>query len=54
MYDKGATLFSEGDDSDRLYTVVAGRVKIFKTTPRGTDVILEIFGPGDPLGAVAV
>lgn len=53
-YDKGALLFSEGDASDQLYTVVSGRVKVFKTTPRGTDVILEIFGPGDPVGAVAV
>lgn len=53
-YDKGAVLFTEGDASDLLYTVVEGRVKVFKTTPRGTDVILEIFGPGDPVGAVAV
>jgi CRP/FNR family transcriptional regulator len=53
-YDKGALLFSEGDPSDQLYTVVNGRVKVFKTTARGTDVILEIFGPGDPVGAVAV
>jgi CRP-like cAMP-binding protein len=53
-YDKGAVLFSEGDASEELYTVVTGRVKVFKTTPRGTDVILEIFGPGDPVGAVAV
>ena len=53
-FEKGATLFSEGDGSDLLYTVVAGRVKVFKTTPRGTDVILELFGPGDPVGAVAV
>lgn len=53
-FDKGAMLFGEGDASDSLYTVVAGRVKVFKTTARGTDVILEIFGPGDPVGAVAV
>src|SRR5262245_38499057 len=53
-YEKGAVLFSEGDTSDQLYTVVNGRVKVFKTTARGTDVILEIFGPGDPVGAVAV
>jgi CRP-like cAMP-binding protein len=33
---------------------MTGRVKVFKTTPRGADVILEIFGPGDPVGAVAV
>jgi len=53
-YDKGALLFREGDASEQLYTVVSGRVKVFKTTARGTDVILEIFGPGDPVGAVAV
>jgi CRP-like cAMP-binding protein len=53
-FDKGAILFGEGDDSDFLYTVISGRVKVFKTTARGTDVILEIFGPGDPVGAVAV
>src|SRR6187397_1001219 len=52
-FDKGAVLFNEGDPSDFLYTVVTGRVKVSKTTARGTDVILEIFGPGDPVGAVA-
>ena len=53
-FDKGAMLFSEGDGSEFLYTVITGRVKVFKTTARGTDVILELFGPGDPVGAVAV
>src|SRR5262245_46210860 len=54
QFDKGAPLFNEGDGSDRLYTVLSGRVKVFKVTARGTDVILEIFGPGDSVGAVAV
>jgi CRP/FNR family transcriptional regulator len=53
-FEKSAMLFAEGDASDHLYAVVAGRVKVFKVTARGTDVILEIFGPGDPVGAVAV
>jgi CRP/FNR family transcriptional regulator len=53
-FEKGTTLFSEGDGSELMYAVVTGRVKVFKTTPRGTDVILELFGPGDPVGAVAV
>ena len=53
-FTKGAMLFAEGDSSDFLYTIVARRVKVFKVTARGTDVILEIFGPGDPVGAVAV
>ena len=34
--------------------VTSGRVKVFKMTPMGKDVILEIFGVGDPIGAVAV
>ncbi len=53
-FEKGASLFTEGDESDLMYTILTGRVKVFKTTPRGTDVILELFGPGDPVGAVAV
>jgi CRP-like cAMP-binding protein len=52
-YPKGATIFNEGDPSDSFFTVVSGRVKVFKMTPTGKDVILEIFGPGDPLGATA-
>lgn len=52
-YDKGETIFSEGDPSARIHFIYAGRVKIVKAA--GTrDVILEILGIGEPLGAVAV
>jgi CRP-like cAMP-binding protein len=51
-WDKGETVFSEGDPSDFLLTVLAGRVKVVKLQPSGKEVILEIFGPGDPVGAV--
>ena len=50
---KGGRIFGEGEASDFFFTILSGRVKIFKMTPAGKDVILEIFGPGDPLGAVA-
>jgi CRP/FNR family transcriptional regulator len=53
-YDRGALIFAEGDPSDAFMTIVEGRVKVFKATPSGKEIILEIFGPGDPLGAVAV
>jgi CRP/FNR family transcriptional regulator len=53
QYPKGSAIFNEGDPSDFFFTVVSGRVKVFKMTPTGKDVILEIFGPGDPLGATA-
>jgi CRP-like cAMP-binding protein len=52
-YDKGDRVFDEGDASDFFYIVVSGRVKVFKHGPNGNDVILEIFSPGGPLGAVA-
>jgi CRP-like cAMP-binding protein len=53
-FDKGGVLFGEGDPPDFLFTVVTGRVKVSKMTARGSDVILELFGPGDPVGAVAL
>lgn len=53
-YSRGDLILSEGDASAHFYVVTSGRVKVFKMTPAGKDVILEIFGPGDPLGAVAV
>ncbi len=52
-YTKGTTIFSEGDPSDFLYTIDSGRVKVAKMLPGGKEVILEILGAGDPLGAVA-
>jgi CRP/FNR family transcriptional regulator len=53
-YVRGEQIFVEGSPSDHYYSIVSGRVKVFKMTPAGKDVILEIFGVGDPLGAVAV
>jgi CRP/FNR family transcriptional regulator, nitrogen oxide reductase regulator len=50
---KGDTIFEQDSPSDAFYAISAGRVKIFKMMPNGKDVILEVFGPGDPLGAVA-
>jgi CRP-like cAMP-binding protein len=50
---KGEAIFEQESPSDAFYAITAGRVKIFKMMPNGKDVILEVFGPGDPLGAVA-
>lgn len=52
-YAKGDTIFEQESPSDAFYAIARGRVKIFKMMPSGKDVILEVFGPGDPLGAVA-
>lgn len=52
-YDKGQLIFEQDTPSDAFYTIASGRVKIFKMLPTGKDMILEVFGKGDPLGAVA-
>lgn len=53
-YERGDAIFAEGDEADSMVSIVEGRVKVFKSTPAGKEIILEIFGSGDPLGAVAV
>jgi CRP/FNR family transcriptional regulator len=52
-FDAGERIFEEGDDSAFFFVVATGRIKVYKHAPDGRDVILEMFGPGGPLGAVA-
>src|SRR5438046_2226255 len=51
-YEKGEMIFREGDPAERIHFVHAGRVKIVKSAG-ARDIILEILGPGEPVGAVA-
>ena len=51
-YERGETVFAEGEPPVFLVTITSGRVKVAKTIPSGREIILEIFGPGDPVGAV--
>jgi CRP-like cAMP-binding protein len=51
--DKGAELWHAGDESDLLTVIVSGRVKVVRHADAG-DAILEIFGTGETVGAVAV
>lgn len=53
-YRKGQLLFAEGDPPEHLFNVALGRVKIVKMLPGGREMILELLGAGDPVGAIAV
>lgn len=53
-FERDEFIFEEGEPSDYFPIVITGRVKVFRITPAGKEIILEIFGAGDPLGAVAV
>lgn len=52
-YVRGDSLFDEGDPATSFFVVLAGRVKVFKRASSGQDRILEMFGAGGLLGAVA-
>jgi len=52
-YERGETIFDEDAPADRIHFVVIGRVKIVKAVG-SRDLIFEILGPGEPVGAVAV
>ncbi|OEU67326.1 MAG: transcriptional regulator [Desulfobacterales bacterium PC51MH44] len=54
FYDKGKTVFMEGDDCNGFYIVADGKVKIYKVSFEGKEHILHIYGPGNPFGEVPV
>ena len=51
---RGATLFSKGDPGNSLYVVISGTVKISVSSPDGRNAILNLIGPGEVLGDMAV
>jgi CRP-like cAMP-binding protein len=52
-YARGDTVWEEGDPAEYLTVIIHGRIKIVRHAEAG-DVILEIFGAGEPVGAIAV
>jgi CRP/FNR family transcriptional regulator len=53
-FGRGELIFSEGDEGNGFYVVLAGTVKIFKVSPDGKEHILHIFGAGQAFGEVPV
>ena len=49
-----ASIFMEGDTSRWFYLVRSGHVKIVRHSKTGKDVVLELLGPGEIFGGVAV
>jgi CRP-like cAMP-binding protein len=47
-------IFAEGDPATWFCVVRSGHVKIFRQSRAGKDVVLELLGPGEPFGGVAV
>ncbi|MDH2429424.1 Crp/Fnr family transcriptional regulator [Sphaerisporangium sp. TRM90804] len=52
-WERGATVLSEGDTSDWVLVLTAGRVKVSSHTASGTEVVLAIRGPGALIGEMS-
>jgi CRP/FNR family cyclic AMP-dependent transcriptional regulator len=51
---RGTTLFSKGDPGISLYAVIAGTVKMSISSSEGRNAILNIIGPGEIFGEMAL
>jgi CRP/FNR family cyclic AMP-dependent transcriptional regulator len=51
---RGATIVSKGDPGNSLIAVISGTVKISVSSPDGRSAILNLIGPGETFGEVAV
>ena len=53
-YAKQAIIVNEGDESDSLYMILSGRVKIYLSDETGKELILAIKGPGQYFGEMVL
>src|ERR1700694_779581 len=53
-YPKNTVFITEGDSSDSVFVILAGRVKVFLSDPEGHEMILDTQGPGEYVGEMAL
>ena len=53
-YDKNQPIYFEGNYPNRLFYLISGKVKSFKSNGFGKELVTELFSPGDFFGYVAM
>jgi len=53
-YPKHAILIQEGDKSDQLYVVLSGKLKVYLADSEGKEIIVDMLGPGQYFGEMAL
>jgi len=53
-YPKHTILMNEGDDTDSLYVVLGGRVRVYVSDEQGREVHVNSIGPGEFFGEVTL
>lgn len=52
--DRGEILFVEGEPPTRMFVVLSGRVRIFRNSEAGAELVLSHAGPGESIGELSV
>lgn len=53
-YPARTVLLQEGDESDGLFIVLSGRIKVYVANAQGREVVLNDHGPGEYVGELAL
>lgn len=53
-YGKNTILVQEGDRSDQIYVVLDGKLKVYLADSEGKEIIVDILGPGQYFGEMAL
>ena len=53
-FPKNTVVVSEGDETDSLYVVLSGRVKVFITGDDGREVVVDVIDAGDYFGELSL
>ncbi|MEJ2658990.1 MAG: sigma 54-interacting transcriptional regulator [Desulfobacterales bacterium] len=51
---KGTTIIHQGDQGDSFYQLISGSARVFRISEDGIDVTLNIMGPGESFGEMAL
>jgi CRP/FNR family cyclic AMP-dependent transcriptional regulator len=53
-FQKNAVIVSEGDETESLYVILSGRVKVFVADESGKEIVLGTQGPGEYFGEMVL
>ena len=53
-YPKNTIVINEGDDANALFVVLEGQVKVFLSNEEGKEIIINMQGPGEYFGELAL
>ncbi len=53
-FSRGDVIFEEGDEGDKLFAVIDGKVKLARTAPDGRENLQAVLGPGEMFGELSL